>query len=30
LLTQIRTEYFQAIFDYEMALARVKRARGEL
>jgi outer membrane protein len=30
LLTQIRTEYYQAIFDYEMALARVKRARGEL
>jgi len=30
LLTQVRTEYFQAIFDYEIALARVKRARGEL
>jgi outer membrane protein TolC len=30
LLTQIRTENYQAIFDYQMALARVKRARGEL
>jgi outer membrane protein TolC len=30
LLTQIRTEQYQAIFDYETALARVKRARGEL
>ena len=30
LLTQTRTEYFQAIFDYEMAMARIKRARGEL
>lgn len=30
LLTQIRNEYFQAVFDYEVALARVKRARGEL
>jgi outer membrane protein TolC len=30
LLTQIRTENYQAIFDYEVALARVKRARGEL
>jgi outer membrane protein len=30
LLTQIRTEQYQAIFDYEVALARVKRARGEL
>jgi outer membrane protein len=30
LLTQIRTEHYQAIFDYEVALARVKRARGEL
>ena len=30
LLSQIRTEHFQAIFDYEVALARVKRARGEL
>jgi outer membrane protein TolC len=30
LLTQIRTEHFQALFDYEVALARVKRARGEL
>lgn len=30
LLTQIRTEQYQALFDYEVALARVKRARGEL
>jgi outer membrane protein len=30
LLTQIRTEHYQALFDYEVALARVKRARGEL
>ena len=30
LLTQIRTEHFQAIFDYEVAMARVKKARGEL
>jgi outer membrane protein len=30
LLTQIRTEHYQAIFDYQVALARVKRARGEL
>lgn len=30
LLTQIRTEHYQAMFDYEVALARVKRARGEL
>ena len=30
LLTQIRTDYYQAVFDFEVALARVKRARGEL
>lgn len=30
LLTQIRTDYFQAVFDYEVALARVKRAQGAL
>jgi outer membrane protein TolC len=30
LLTQIRTEHYQAIFDFQVALARVKRARGEL
>jgi outer membrane protein len=30
LLTQIRSEHYQAIFDYQVALARVKRARGEL
>jgi outer membrane protein len=30
LLTQIRTENYQAIFDYQVALAKIKRARGEL
>ncbi len=30
LLTQIRNDYYQAVFDYEVAMARVKRARGEL
>ena len=30
LLTQIRTEQYQALFDYQVALARVKRAQGEL
>lgn len=30
LLTQVRTEQYQALFDYEVALAKVKRARGEL
>jgi outer membrane protein len=30
LLTQVRTEQYQALFDYQVALARVKRARGEL
>jgi outer membrane protein TolC len=30
LLTQIRNDHYQAIFDYEVALARVKRAMGEL
>ena len=30
LLTQIKTEHYQAIFDFQVALARVKRARGEL
>lgn len=30
LLTQIKTEHYQAVFDYQVALARVKRARGEL
>ena len=30
MLTQIRTENYQAIFDYQVALARVKRASGEL
>ncbi len=30
LLTQIRSDHYRAIFDYEVAQARVKRARGEL
>lgn len=30
LLTQIKNDHYQALFDYEVALARVKRARGEL
>ncbi|HEX2770548.1 MAG TPA: TolC family protein, partial [Geobacteraceae bacterium] len=30
LLTQIKNDHYQAIFDYEVALSRVKRARGEL
>ena len=30
LLTQIRTEYYQALFDYQVARARVKRALGTL
>jgi outer membrane protein len=30
LLTQVRSENYQAIFDYEVALARVKRAMGKL
>jgi len=30
LLTQIRTEYYQALFDYQVACARVKRAQGKL
>jgi outer membrane protein TolC len=30
LLTQVRSENFQAIFDYEVAVARLKRAMGEL
>ena len=30
LLTQIRTEYYQALFDYQVAQARVKRALGTL
>jgi outer membrane protein len=30
LLTQIRTEYYQALFDYQVAMARVKRAMGTL
>lgn len=30
LLTQIRTDHFRAIFDYQVASAHLKRARGEL
>lgn len=30
LLTQVRTEHYQAIYDFEVAVARVKRAQGEL
>ncbi len=30
LLTQIRTDYFRSIFDYQVAAARVRKAMGEL
>ncbi|HTP65079.1 MAG TPA: TolC family protein [Geobacteraceae bacterium] len=30
LLTQIKSDNYQAVFDYEVALARVKRAKSEL
>lgn len=30
LLTQIRTDYFRAVFDYQVAAARVRKAMGEL
>jgi outer membrane protein len=30
LLTQVRSDYYQAIFDYQVALARVERAMGKL
>ena len=30
LLTQIRTDYFRAVFDYRVATARVRKAMGEL
>ena len=30
LLTQIRTDYFRAVFDYQVAVARVRKAMGEL
>lgn len=30
LLTQIRTDYFRAIYDYQVASARVQKAMGEL
>jgi outer membrane protein TolC len=30
LLSQARSDYYQALFDYQVALARVKRAAGEL
>lgn len=30
LLTQIRTDYFRAVYDYQVATARVQKAMGEL
>lgn len=30
LLTQTKTEYYRAVFDYQVAVARVKKALGEL
>jgi outer membrane protein TolC len=30
LLTQTRVDYYTALYDYQVALARVKKARGEL
>jgi outer membrane protein TolC len=30
LLTQTRTDYFQSVFDLQVAVARVKRATGQL
>jgi outer membrane protein TolC len=30
LLTQTKTEYYRALFDYQVAVARVKKALGEL
>ena len=30
LLTQTRTDYYQSLFDLQVAAARVKRATGEL
>jgi len=30
LLTQIRTDYFRSVFDYQVATARVRKAMGEL
>lgn len=30
LLTQVRTEYFQALFEYQVALARLRKATGSL
>lgn len=30
LLTRTRTEYYRAVFDYQVALARIKKAKGEL
>lgn len=30
LLTQARTDYYRSMFDYQVAVARVKKARGEL
>ena len=30
LLTQTRTDYDQALFDYQVAIARIRKAAGEL
>lgn len=30
LLTRTRTEYFRAVFDYQVAVARIRKAKGEL
>jgi outer membrane protein TolC len=30
LLTRTRTEYHRAVFDYQVAVARIKKAKGEL
>lgn len=30
LLTRTRTEYYRAVFDYQVAVARIKKAKGEL
>jgi len=30
LLTRTRTDYYRAVFDYQVALARIKKAKGEL
>jgi len=30
LLTKTKAEYFRALSDYEVAIARIKKAKGEL